>query len=101
MAVAEVQMLGRKPKRPSSTFVLWRAPTSCRSCPHSNLPLPPHHAVCQGGGTMRLPGGATGPTEVIKSVLDTDRTGAKVCFKLQNRLHAHRVEVVGAELCCD
>ncbi|KAI7838129.1 hypothetical protein COHA_008060 [Chlorella ohadii] len=30
-----------------------------------------------GGGTMKLPGGATGPTEVIKSVLDTDRTGAK------------------------
>jgi AP-4 complex subunit mu-1 len=30
-----------------------------------------------GGGAMKLPGGATGPTEVIKSVLDTDRTGAK------------------------
>lgn len=29
------------------------------------------------GGGMKLPGGATGPTEVIKSVLDTDRTGAK------------------------
>jgi hypothetical protein len=26
---------------------------------------------------MKLAGGATGPTEVIKSVLDTDRTGAK------------------------
>ncbi|KAL4857960.1 AP-4 complex subunit mu [Chlorella vulgaris] len=32
-----------------------------------------------GGGRagLKLPGGATGPTEVIKSVLDTDRTGAK------------------------
>jgi hypothetical protein len=28
-------------------------------------------------GGVRMPGGATGPTEVIKSVLDTDRTGAK------------------------
>lgn len=28
-------------------------------------------------GGAKLPGGATGPTEVIKSVLDTDRTGAK------------------------
>lgn len=31
---------------------------------------------------MKLPGGATGPTEVIKSVLDTDRTGAKVGVRL-------------------
>lgn len=43
-----------------------------------SLPAMPHTACLQGGGTMKLPGGATGPTEVIKSVLDTDRTGAKV-----------------------
>lgn len=30
-----------------------------------------------GRGALKLSGGATGPTEVIKSVLDTDRTGAK------------------------
>ena len=43
--------------------------------------LPPHGCLScpQGGGrgALKLSGGATGPTEVIKSVLDTDRTGAK------------------------
>lgn len=32
--------------------------------------------ISQGKG-LRLAGGATGPAEVIKSVLDTQRTGAK------------------------
>lgn len=49
----------------------------------SPLPHPTTHpgafSLPQGGGRagLKLPGGATGPTEVIKSVLDTDRTGAK------------------------
>ncbi|KAL4442926.1 hypothetical protein ABPG77_008417 [Micractinium sp. CCAP 211/92] len=48
-------------------------PYTHRYWAHSPRYIP--RSPAQGGA--KLPGGATGPTEVIKSVLDTDRTGAK------------------------